>query len=126
MKIEKFKPRGVILIKDINDIIKRIKEEDLNVYRGGYEGQNYAEISSSKKVIKTEIVISYESIWECKKVEDVLRQYCTDFYPRKFGKTKSIGTSKALQTELQKLKKDTESFETVIWRLLLEHYDMLD
>lgn len=107
---------------DIQDVIKYAEENRLNVYNG-YDENSSAFIYSFKDHLKA-IKIIYDDIYDCKKTELILKQVCPKFYPRRYIMhkwKKSITISQDCKSELDELQKGTESYEMIIWRLLL-HY----
>lgn len=122
MKFNNQKEKTEINLKELDENIWLFQ---LNEYKG-YTDNEPAIIKSTKRQYPT-IEITYEDIWDCRKNEQILREKFTKFSPKKFASEKltSIAVSYSAKEELKKLKKGSESLESVIWRLLLEHYDRI-
>lgn len=109
-----------------SELIHYIKEWNLTSYTGYDETQPRAMIESTKQPFRI-LMISYDDIWDCKKTEQRIKPYMTKFTPRKYGfnSSTSIAISYSAKQELKKLKNDGDSFDFIIWKLLLRYYDKL-
>lgn len=107
-----------------DDILKLIVEHDLNEYRGNYKDLA-SEISSTKRTIPIKIIVSYETIIECRIFEQELRKRCTKFSPKKYRKNATLAVHGDLKSELDKLCIGTESYESIIWRLVLKENGLI-
>lgn len=107
-------------ITDIQKLTETIQQLNLNMYKGHNRTQPYAGIfPMQNKSISARI--EYDDLIDCKKTEMMLKPVCTTFSPRRYNPSPStsIGVSMDCKDELKKIKQDHESFEDVIWRLLL-------
>ena len=107
-------------ITNIHELIEKIPKLKTNMYYGYNLTQPYAWIFSMQNR-PISIRIEYDNLIDCKKTEMMLKPVCTTFSPRRYNPSPStsIGVSKDCKQELKKIKQDHESFEDVIWRLLL-------
>ena len=92
------------------------------IYYGYDETQPYAWLWAKKHDAR--IKIAYDDVFDCKQTELAIRPFCSKFSQRKtsFTPLSSIGVSEDCKQELNNMKSPYESYEMVIWRLLLEHY----
>lgn len=111
-------------ITSIEELINYAKSNYLNSYSGFTDSTDNARLNSSTKHHE-EVIIYYDSILDCKKTEVALKNICTTFKPKRYGKFEQIKATKGLKEVINDLKRDNESFEFVIWRLIFEHYDNL-
>ena len=111
-------------ITDIDELVDTVQLLQTEIYHGYDEHtQPYSWLWATQNK-NVRIRIQYDDIYDCKKTELALKPICTKFSPRKyvFNSMKSIGLSEGCKRELGKLKENYESYEMVIWKLLLEHY----
>ena len=97
---------------------------NLNTYEGFQnDSPEEAQMFSTKNPLCV-IRIHYENMLDCKNTERIIRPYLSKFHPRKYSSDNktSIIISSECKTELAKIKQRKESYEMVIWKLLLEHY----
>jgi len=109
-------------ITDIEKLTETIQQIHLNMYKGHNLTQPYAWIFPMQNK-SISVRIEYDDLIDCKKTEMMLKPLCTTFSPRKYNPlpSTSIGVSRDCKDELNKIKLPYESFEDVIWRLLLTY-----
>lgn len=115
-------------ITNIKELIDFIQTTNTNEYYGQDNlTQPYAYMYPSTAPFNS-IKIKYDDIIDCKKTESLLKPHCARFSPRKYDliSRQSISCTYGLKQELNKLKKPGQSYEMVIWDLILEHYDVLE
>lgn len=112
-------------ITDIDELIYYIGTLELDQYYGHDEFSKIdARIFTQKKPGKP-IIVKYDDVLDCKKTEVLLKPYFSKFTPRKYSPgTTSIGLSDECKRELDNIKKGKESYEMVIWKLIMEHYEV--
>lgn len=109
---------------DRTEIIEMLKNTKPNSYFGHDDNSLEAWLlpnNDHSKLIK----IKYENLFDCKKTERLLKPECTRFKPRQFTNKQqtTIACTNDLKRELNKLKQGSQSYEMIIWDLILEHYD---
>ena len=111
-------------INSVDELVRFAEANILDNYHGLYEVEKAVMYSS----INPEIIIhiDFDNVYECKLFESKIRKNCRNFSPKKYGisRNSTLGISETLKQELIKLKHDKESFEIVIWRLLLNYYNI--
>lgn len=109
-------------ITNIQEVINYAKKNNLNVYNG-YDENSSAFIYSFKNH-KNAIKIMYEDLYDCKKTELILKQVCPKFYPKEFkiAARRTISLSQKCKSELDAIQEGTESYEMIIWKLLLHYH----
>lgn len=117
-----------IAVSNIDELITYIKKLNLTEY-DGYDEYSYikAQLGSTKSPYYV-MSISYTNELDCRKTEYAIRRYVTSFKPRNYSEYPeytSIALSHSLKNRLKKLKRGSESYESVIWYLLLEYYDKI-
>ncbi len=107
---------------NIDELKQYLVENKLNVYQG-YDLNSSAFVFSFTDYQKS-VKITYDNLYDCKKTELELKKVCSKFYPKKFKvkKRKSINISQETKSELDNLREGTQSYEMIIWKLILEHY----
>lgn len=113
------------IVTDINELKTYLVENKLNVYNG-YDLQSSAYIYSFKDHYNS-VKIVYDDLYDCKKTEIELKAVCSKFYPRKFRikQRRGITVSQETRDELDKLQEGTQSYDMIIWRLILEHHEIV-
>ena len=111
-------------ITSIDELINFAKTSILDHYKGFNEIEKSMMYSSVNHDIV--ICIDFENIYECRLFESKIRKYCIGFSPKKYIRSTptSIGVTESLKQELKKLKEENESYEMVIWKLLLDYLNI--
>lgn len=111
---------------NVDELVKFAKEKHFDRYEGFDETFPFARLKSKQDPIF--ITIEYDSMIDCKYTESKLKKNCVIFAPKKYGKKGNIRTSRTLKEELRKLKSEYPcftSYESLIWDLLIKHYENL-
>lgn len=110
---------------NLEELIDLVQTLQCNAYQGFDDLTQPEAIVYPTKSSKAIIHIEYDDVLDCKRTERALKSVCSKFFPRKYGswRLQSVGLSVGCKQELDKLKKDKQSYEQVIWGLILEHYD---
>jgi len=112
-------------ITTIPELIECVQTNNCNEYYG-FNNLSYPEAYIySSKAPYFGIKIKYDDIIDCKRTESALRPHCIKFSQRLYNgiKRSSVTTSKGLKEELDNLKKPYQSYEQVIWDLVVFYYD---
>ena len=109
-------------VNNIDELITTMGLLETTIYYGYDKTQPYAWLWAKKHDAR--IKIAYDDVFDCKQTELAIRPFCSKFSQRKtsFTPLSSIGVSEDCKQELNNMKSPYESYEMVIWRLLLEHY----
>jgi len=114
-------------ITTTKELIDYATKNHLNRYYGFDELNPIARLTGISNPEK--LLIRYDSMIECKSVEAKLKKICITFTPKQYDTSNtSIRASNVLKAALRELNKDNTcsvSFESIIWDLIVEHYDDL-
>lgn len=112
------------IIGNIHEFYDYAVNNNLDDYDGKHKDTMYATMVSTKNQLK--LSFKYDSPMECKAFETKIKPICVRFQPKLFGYDKPyIKASRELKDELKKLKIGQEDFSDVIWRLILEHEELI-
>ena len=105
------------------ELIKHIQLKNLNTYYGHTDKAIESWLFSSKDPLEI-TKLKYEDIYECKKTEKTLKQYCTTVRPRRYGNSSwtTLGVTMKCKEELDSIKGNM-SYEQIIWDLILTYYE---
>lgn len=108
-------------ITDPQELINFAEMGEITYYNGYNEDTEFAVMKSSLNP-EISITIIFENKKECKLFESKIKKQCKKFIPKKYrpyGKSTVI-MSNELKEILTTLKHGNESYEMVIWKLLLK------
>lgn len=113
------------IITSMEELLNLCTISIINSYKG--RTKDSSAILTSLANPKVIIMVDFDNIMECKLFESKIRNQCTQFSPKKFDDVpdSTIAVSNMLKNQLNKLKEPKESYEMIIWRLILEHYNLI-